>query len=196
MQIFTGKEQQDIISMKKMIELHYKTASVTLPTAIYNFINDFGIITGGISASVHAGKKPNDIDVYLKDANSLIAWKSAIESGSKEFMDQVSDVNVKYGLETLVEGKLVTARATTFKCGIQVITMDDIKIREVFDFIHCMPWYDISADMYHISRSQYDSITRKVIVPNTNIGAEKPTKHRVTKYLERGWTYPEGLDSL
>lgn len=197
MQTFTGKEQSDIISMKKLIALHYKNAIIKLPSELANFINKHGIITGGISASVQQGKIPNDIDVYLKSKSAVDAFNSAIETETTVIMDCVKNVNPEYGLETKMKGKLVTARAVTFECGIQVITMSDMNVREKFDFIHCMPWYDIDADKYYISRSQYDSIVRRVIVPNPTPGATAITRHRLTKYIERGWTYnAEELDDV
>lgn len=189
MPTFTGKEQIEILSMKNLIKIHYEKAIKQLPKELGEFLFRHGIITGGISASVQQGKTPNDIDIYLKSKSAIDAFNSAIENEVLVIMDCVKNVNPEYGLETKMKGKLVTARATTFECGIQVITMSDMNVREKFDFIHCMPWYDIEADKYYISKSQYDSIVRKVIVPNPTPGATAITRHRLTKYIERGWTY-------
>jgi hypothetical protein len=85
----------------------------------------------------------------------------------------------------LIDGKVITARATTLKHSVQVITMETKEHRKSFDFIHCMPWYDIKAGKYYISENQYRSIKEKKLIINPN--AKVVAKYRIAKYEDRGW---------
>jgi hypothetical protein len=95
-------------------------------------------------------------------------------------------------VDTEIEGKLITAHATTFDNDIQVITMATSEFRDTFDFIHCMPWYDIKTGKLHISPAQYEAIKNKKLVLNPK-AKKKPTARRVEKYVERGWLFNEIL---
>ena len=103
----------------------------------------------------------------------------------KEVLKIIEDINPKYGVDTIVEGKLVTPRAITLKNGVQIITMSRADARETFDFFHCMPYYDILSNVYHISRRQYDSIKEKRLMHNPK--SPQPADYRLQKFLNRGW---------
>ena len=190
MPTFTKIEEIEIVSIKKLIEFHYDNAVIRLPDQLKSFLETHGIITGGITASVADGGPPNDIDVYLMSKEAVDAFRSAVTSASAGslLMEHIKSVNQKYPIETIVDGKLVTANATTFEGGLQVITMDTSDMRKHFDMIHCMPWYSLSHKQFHISRAQYDSIKSKKVVQNPLC---KPgiSKRRLQKYVDRGWTY-------
>ena len=107
---------------------------------------------------------------------------------TEEYIDMVSDAQSKY-FETLVDGKLVTHNAITFKNGIQFIIAGNTKMRSEFDFIHCMPYYDCSTFKYHISKSQFDSLRTKTIVMNPKyiLRSASILNKRIEKYKNRGW---------
>jgi hypothetical protein len=88
--------------------------------------------------------------------------------------------------EVKVRGKVVTANAVTFKNGLQVITHTCKAHREAFDFIHCMPYFDMKTQQLFISRRQYDAIKNKKLIKNAEFPHAKG--HRTEKFLERGWS--------
>lgn len=179
--VFTPAEMSEINNVKSNIEdffIHLKA-----PIELINIIRK-GILTGGASASLFHGTRPNDWDVYLTDQNDI----DALNKLAKEVdvvTESIEDINPKYGVDTIVEGKLVTPRAVTFKNGLQVITMSRADARDTFDFVHCMPYYDIASRTYHISRRQYDSIKAKKLIHNPK--SPQPATYRRQKFLNRGW---------
>ena len=182
--MFNTTETHEISMVKSVIKSTLANAMEKMPHDIKLLMND-AVVTGGISASFFHMEKQNDIDVYLKSKTAIDKLMMLI--GLPEIAQTVADVNPKYGIETLVDGKLVTAHAVTFKSGIQIITMNTVEdARKLFDFIHCMPFYDFSDGKYYISRAQYDSIKAKHLVLNPT--GVSPAPNRMTKYIERGWT--------
>ena len=106
----------------------------------------------------------------------------------KGVIDYIEDVNPKYMTETLINGKLITAQAVTFKNKIQVITMHPADARKTFDYVHCMVQYYPHANNLYISKHQFDVIKNKRLEMNphgvTNNGQHE---YRRMKYIKRGW---------
>ena len=103
-------------------------------------------------------------------------------------LNEVAGVTPGYMTEVKVRDKLVTPNAITFKNGLQVITMTGKEHRETFDFVHCMPYFDMATQQLFISRQQYDAIKNKKLIKNP-----KHTNHlsmeRVQKFIDRGWSF-------
>jgi len=182
---FNELEVLTIVNVKKQIKEHIlaTTSALTMPGILSQIIRK-GIVTGGMSASLFHNQKPNDWDIYLTRQEEIDAFNECIKN-SVSATNLVEDTNPKYGVETLMNGKLVTAQATTFKNGLQVITMASAIARETFDYVHCMPYYDIQTDIYTISRRQYDSIMTKTLVHNPR--STQPATYRRDKFIKRGW---------
>lgn len=182
---FNAQEQVNILTVKKQIKefVLATTSSLTMPGVLGQIIKK-GIVTGGMSASLFHKEKPKDWDIYLTRQEEIDAFNECIKN-SVSATNLVEDTNPKYGVETLMNGKLVTAQATTFKNGLQVITMASAIARETFDYVHCMPYYDIETDIYTISRRQYDSIMTKTLVHNPR--SSQPATYRRDKFIKRGW---------
>ena len=113
-------------------------------------------------------------------------FKQYVTGIDKEF---IQDADEKY-VEVQVEGKLVTANATTFKNGLQVITILTADSRSTFDFVHCMPWYKISNHTLYISKKQYNAILNKQLIKNPHKNAYALSNKRVEKYTTKGWKFP------
>ena len=184
---FNQNEQQFITEVKKSIQNTLSNIFDDFPKDLASFIKSYCILTGGMSASFFVGEKPKDYDFYFKDERSIDIFKNAINA-NKKFMDLVEDCKENY-IQTLVDGKLITANAITFKNKIQIITMATADVRKAFDFIHCMPYYDCDDSTYHISKAQFDSIRNKQLVVNPNYVKVNPQAHenRIIKYKTRGW---------
>lgn len=180
--MFTANEEVEIAVVKEKIRSRLETKLGILPIPIRNIIQR-GILSGGASASLFHNQMPSDWDVYLSDANDVKEFDTLIQQN----VDLIDDVNPKYMvMDTLIDGKVITARATTLKNSVQVITMETKEHRKSFDFIHCMPWFDISTGKYFISKDQYRAIKGKKIIINPK--AKEVAQYRIEKYLNRGWT--------
>lgn len=159
----------------------------TFDSKLRKFLYEHTILTGGAISSSFYNESPNDWDLYFKDEAWIQKFKSYIVIDEMMRENGVKDINPKYMVETEVEGKLITANAVTFNNNVQVITMDSNKMREAFDFIHCMPYYDMLNDKLYISQIQYEAIKNKKLIRNPK--CKNPTSNRrLFKFKERGWT--------
>jgi hypothetical protein len=141
---------------------------------------DSCIITGGCISSLYFGEKVNDIDLYAKDTKKLATVKTLITDISIHIKE------VKGYSLTDADNRLITNNAITLKNDVQFITIADAETcRKKFDFIHCMPWFDIKTQKLHISESQFNSIKNRQLVPN--ISGETIKEYRLQKYLDKGW---------
>lgn len=178
---FTEVQIAEIDVVKVLIK--EKLKSFKFPTEVSKLLRK-SILTGGVSASLFHGEKPKDWDIYLTDSNDIKTFEGLIP----DLLDMIEDIDERYGgsnLATLQKGKLVTARAVSFKNRVQIITMHNADARKSFDYIHAMPYFDLQRMSYHISRRQYDSIKTKTLVKNPN--GQEPASYRTSKFLERGW---------
>jgi hypothetical protein len=180
--MFQSSEEVDIAIVKERIRSKLKTKLDALPLNLRQVVEK-GILSGGVSASLFHNEMPNDWDVYLKTKEDVAEFNKLINGG---LIDYVEDVNPKYMVtDTMVDGKVITARATTLKQSVQVITMETIEHRKRFDFLHCMPWYDIENDKFYISENQYRAIKQKRLVINPE--AKEVATYRIQKFENRGW---------
>ena len=183
--VFNDAERAHIIVVKDLVKSKLRELLSDLPTDSYAYFKE-SILTGGCFASLFNSETPNDWDVYLKNVDTADRFESFIMSDTPT-LNEVKDLNPGYMAEVKVRGKLITANAVTFKNGLQVITRTCKAHRETFDFIHCMPYFDMATQQLFISRRQYDAIKNKQIIQNPN-HKEQPALHRLDKFLERGWT--------
>lgn len=184
---FNSDEEKRIKVVKALFETNVRLKLLELPAELSQFLIAKGIVSGGASASLFHGETPNDYDIYLDTDASVKQFDALLKQ--KEILDVVKDINDKYSIDTLIDGKMVTARAVTFKNKIQVITMSTVEQRRTFDYIHCMPWFVIDKNTYYISRSQYDSIMNKKLVMNSAYVTKDKflEMSRYRKFLDRGW---------
>jgi hypothetical protein len=182
--IFSPGEISNIENLKTLLKTVMQE-KIPQIGSLENFLKN-GILTGGCVSSLFHGEIPNDYDIYLKSTNSIILFKSLIS----EYTDSIAEYVDKYS-EHKVGDKIITNWAVTFKNGIQVIVHDTVDVRRPqFDFIHCMPWYDIEKDLFYISREQYDCIRDKKLVKNPKYTMHLSNK-RISKYNDRGWRFKE-----
>jgi ABC-type antimicrobial peptide transport system permease subunit len=158
-----------------------------IPSELSGFLRDKAILTGGAISSLMHNETPKDYDLYLQDKNDIMFFKQYVNDMNKDF---IQDADEKY-VEVQVEGKLVTANATTFKNGLQVITLHTADSRSTFDFVHCMPWYKISDNKLYISKKQYNAILNKHLIKNEHENAFALSKKRIEKYTAKGWRFPK-----
>jgi hypothetical protein len=182
--MFSESEKKLVEIVKCEIEELLEKTLAHMDIDVHRYVHLNGIVTGGISASLFHNEEINDIDIYLSDQNAIDTFKEWVMQ--EKNLEQVEDINPKYMVQTDIEGKLITANAVTFKNKIQIITCATKDSRKYFDFVHCMPYYDIATKTYFISKKQYNSIVNKKLVVNDF--ASMPKTWRWEKFKERGWT--------
>ena len=180
---FTESEKMKITILKGQITSYYNLQMKKLGN---NFLTslfyDDCIITGGCIASLYHDEPVNDIDVYAKTEHAISNIRRQI--GLNLAMIKVSK---SYDLDdTSSPTKLITDNATTLTNDVQFIHLGTAEnCRKNFDFIHCMPWYDIKTQKLYISEAQFHAIRTKTLIPN--ISGEKIKTRRVDKYAQKGW---------
>ena len=182
--MFSDDERAEIESIKDIVQKKLRELLSDLPTDNYPFFKE-SILTGGCFASLFLDEEVHDWDVYLRDSVTISRFESFVMSDTPT-LNEVADVTSGYMTITNVDGKLVTANAITFKNGLQVIIKTDKKHRETFDFVHCMPYFDMKTQQLFISRAQYECIKRKQLVKNP-AHQQTISNHRIEKFISRGW---------
>jgi hypothetical protein len=183
--VFSDDERINIMLIRDVVKSKFRELLSDLPVDTYPYFKD-SILTGGCFASLFNGGIVNDWDVYLKDVDTADRFETFVMSDTPT-LNVVKDLTPGYMAEVKVGSKMITANAITFKNKLQVITRTCKAHRETFDFIHCMPYFDMATQQLFISRRQYDAIKNKKIIQNPN-HKEQPTLHRLDKFLDRGWT--------
>ena len=178
---FTTSEKTKILRLKSELTAQFSVKMVAIPdTTFQTLIRDNCIITGGAIASCFHSEKINDIDLYAKDQASLNTLKIYILESMKDNIKEMKAYDVNS-----TAGYMITDNAVTLKGDLQFIylgTADQCRLK--FDFIHCMPWFDIKTQKLHISKDQYDAIADKRLLVNP-LGNVK--FKRIDKYTKRGW---------
>ena len=177
--MFTEKEQSAIRNVKNRMQDMFVSRMADLTDVLVYSLRQGAILTGGVSASLFHHEEPNDFDIYFIDS----FWRDKFTQQLDMRHDLIADVNHNYTADTLVSGKCVTANATTLTNDFQIIGKQ--YSRQDFDFVHCMPYYDFLRNLYYISPEQYHSIMDRKLVQNPRV---TPSKKRIQKFLERGWT--------
>ncbi len=188
---FTTAEKTKILRLKSELTAQFSVKMSAISDNLFQAqVRENCIITGGAIASCFHSEKINDIDLYAKDQTSLNALKSYILESMKADIKEMKAYDLA---DTVPQAKThwITNNAVTMKGDLQFIylgTADQCRLK--FDFIHCMPWFDIKTQKLYISRDQYDSITMKRLILNS-VG--EPAKfRRIDKYTKRGW----GIDRV
>ena len=149
------------------------------------------ILTGGAIVSMFHNEVPNDFDLLFNFTADLEQVKFDIANGTERIIHRslVKNVNTKYFREKtppLKDGKLITDWAVTLYNDVQLV-LRHCSYRTGFDFVHVMPYYDISRDKLFISQAQFDCLIKKEIKINPD-HCQPICEKRVLKYTDRGWT--------
>ena len=184
-EVFSDIERVDIEVVKFAIKTRLRIMMAELP-APYTRMFKNGILTGGAIASLFRGEEPNDWDIYLETQLLSNQFLDRVMKGLDGIENVISDINPNYNVTTLLNGKVVTERAVTFRNKLQVIVMTDRTSRDTFDFLHCMPYFEFGSGNFYISRAQYDAIKESKLVQNPKF-TDQPDVRRLQKLIARGW---------
>lgn len=183
---FTTGEKTKILRLKSELTAQFSVKMSAISDDSFKAqVRENCIITGGAIASCFHSEKINDFDLYAKNQMSLDILKIHILESMKDNIKEMK----KYDLEDVIppaKTHMITNNAVTLKGDLQFIYLDIAdKSRLKFDFIHCMPWFDIKTQKLHISKDQYDSIATKRLLVNPY--SEHVKYRRIDKYTKRGW---------
>jgi hypothetical protein len=187
MTVFNEIERAEIEAVKIAARTQLRMLFADLPSSYYKLLEGC-ILTGGAFASLFHGDTPNDWDVYLETEGKSEQFLNRVMNNDESIYDLILEINPNYRVRsTMVPGLYVTENAITFKNGLQIIINADRDTRLTgFDFVHCMPYFDMPTQQLFISRAQYDAIKNKQLTQNPNyIG--QPLVQRLQKFRERGW---------
>jgi hypothetical protein len=191
MMTFNEQEQDRILEVKNHIKAYIAACKVS-PWAIDNTLDfdwDEWYLTGGAIASLLQREDPHDYDFYAKDTNSsdLFRFILTSEKNRKYIKD------AKEYFQTLIAGKMVTPNSITMNNKASFITMmggEPKIVREHFDYVHCLPYYDLREDKLYISRQMYDAIVNKRLIVNNK---DNVKIWRTEKFIKRGYKHETDL---
>jgi hypothetical protein len=159
-----------------------------LPTNLCSFILNKCILSGGCFASLLHGDTPKDYDFWCLDDHDLPELQNYMDAYNDTDSSLITIENPAY-MEQFVDGKIVTANATTLKNGIQLIKLSNYATaKQSFDFEHCKVSYIPATNTLYMSQRQYNSIRTKNLVPTRPV--ESSMIKRIKKFQDRGWTLP------
>jgi hypothetical protein len=177
---FSQSDKTSILRLKSSIASYYNLQMKKIgDRQLESLFYDNCIITGGCISALAHDEPVNDIDVYAKTKPAMAIIKDYIIDFGKNIKSGSS-----YGLHH--EQPLVTENAVTLTNDVQFIYLGTADVcRSKFDFVHCMPWYDLNTQKLHISEAQFNSIKTKTLV--YNLAGESIKEQRVKKYVDKGW---------
>ena len=187
---FTVSDKTKILRLKSAIASYYALQMKKIgDKQLESYFFDTCIISGGCIASLFHDEPVNDIDIYAKDKTSMQMIKDHIllkGKNIKSFTQYEIDPDGNKVIKNVDNSRpAITDNAVTLTNDVQFIYIDAWpEAQTKFDFIHCMPYYDIGTQRLYISEAQYDAIKSKTLVANGNI---KPNEKRTNKYVKRGW---------
>ena len=184
-EVFSIEERDEIELVKNAVKTRLRIMMGELP-APYTKMFKHGILAGGAIASLFHGEEPNDWDIYLETHSLSNQFLDRVMKGLDGIEGYIADINPNYNVTTLMDGKVVTERAVTFRNKLQVIVCTDRTSRETFDFLHCMPYFEFGSGKLYISRAQYDAIKQRKLVQNPKF-TDQPNMRRLQKLIGQGW---------
>jgi len=182
---FSMQQKTKILSLKSSILSYYSLQMKKIQDrTLENYFHEHGVITGGCISSLFHNEHVNDIDIYAKSSKAISAIKDHIIITGKNIKS-----GSKYELDASVSQPWITENAVTLTNDVQFIylgTSEDCRVK--FDFVHCMPWFDIQSQKLYISESQYAAIESKTLIQNVN--GHRANEKRIEKYNKKGWKLP------
>ena len=190
---FTTAEKTKIMRLKSELAAQFSVKMIAISDNLFQAqVRENCIITGGAIASCFHSEKINDIDLYAKDQVSLDTLKVYILKSMKADIKEMVHYDLaKVSAVAPAKTPMITDNAVTLKGDLQFVYLGTAdQCRPKFDFIHCMPWFDIKTQKLYISRDQYHSIANKELFVNP-LGKVK--FRRIDKYTKRGWVIEEEI---
>lgn len=176
-------------ALKEKVESVFRLAMEGLPIPLRSTLMKNCILSGSCISSIYHGEEPKDFDLWCRAELMIKVLKEEI---SQKYNDYIMDYNQSYeelkSNSNVTARKLITDNAITMKGKVQLITLGTYtEQRKLFDFTHCMPYYDCDAKTLYISRHQMELIGTKKLEQNP--GGRAPKVWRISKFKMRGWSF-------
>lgn len=191
---FTTAEKTKILRLKSELTSQFSVRMSAISGAeFHSAVREECIITGGSIASCFHNEKINDFDLYAKTPSALANIKTIILESMQSHIKEMKRYDLTNLDGSTPKAKLmITDNAVTLNGDIQFIYLSEAEAcRQKFDFIHCMPWFDIRTQKLYISKDQYDAIANKHLLINPY--GENIKFRRVDKYIKRGWAIKQDI---
>ena len=187
--MFNEKEIRHVLEAKEIIRFHIKQLNDRFDWWKLIEQNNSVYLTGGVVGSLLRGETPKDWDYYFYDINTAQQIKNILES---DYSDEIKEITDYYSEHKDSDNKIISTNAITMKSDDSFIFSFagyPDELRKHFDFVHCLPYYDILTDKLFISKQQYDACVNKKLIYNVK---EKDVKGwRIYKFIDRGYTFLE-----
>lgn len=176
-------------ALKEKIERALGNVLIHYPSGLYNRIMLNCVLSGSSISSLYHGEPVKDYDIWCKDMNVLTSMEKEIP---EKYSNQIKEYSERDSYGNLTgkkqNEKIITKNAITMVGEVQLITLSTYDVlRKQFDFIHCMPYYDLKEKKFYISPHQMECIATKKL--ELNPGGNKPLQWRIEKFKFRGWTF-------
>lgn len=158
-----------------------------LPKGLQQITNNC-ILSGGAIVSLLHGEEPNDYDLLFNFTSEMSQVMDDVISKKYNIIPENLIAEKKANYMGEGGGPCVTDWAVTLVNGFQFV-FRQANYRKGFDFIHCMPYYDLTKNKLYISQEQLDLIMNKQIKINPR-HAQPIEGYRIKKYTDRGWKAP------
>lgn len=188
--MFNEEETGKILYVKEKLKWELDEFNLTIGKLGKQYLGSY-FVSGGCIASLLQGEIPKDYDIYFFSKE----WADRVVNlytNDPAYMNDVAVYEEKYRdvlVNKNVGDMVITENAVTLKNGIQLITKHygtPGEIRETFDFVHCMPYYNSLQNKFYISREQYDCCVNKILKINNTANL---TSWREEKFKSRGYKY-------
>lgn len=172
------------IALKAKIESYLEHIFHNMPSGITDVFKQNCILSGSSISSIYHNETPKDYDMWVHDEEMIVPIYDSLVLNWSDYIANYHDI----GYTEVPNSKVITNNAITLINNVQFIRLGTYKEqRKTFDYIHCLPYYDLTTQKFYISSQQMDSIAKKKLVeiPNGN----KASIRRFNKFKERGWSY-------
>jgi hypothetical protein len=198
---FSDKDKNEILEAKGRMFSFFVEAGKLFSGSVSHFIHQHCILSGGAIQAIFNKDQVNDYDVYFDGDYEFDNIENMMLS------DPYIEANiVSHGEYKLFDSKtggyskkfkLITVRnnpdnSPIKKPHIQFIFGNYFKLREDFDYLHCLPYYVHNTQKLYISPEQFYCIKNKILC---KVGAFVDSK-RTAKYKGRGWKSKGSYDEL
>ena len=176
-------------ALKEKVEQAISNVLILYPTGLYHRIISNCVLSGSSISSLYHSEPVKDFDLWCKDIHVLSTMEKEIP---EKYSNQIMEYDEKDSYGNLTgkkqNQKIITNNAITMTGKVQLITLSTYDIlRKQFDFVHCMPYYDLSEKKFYISPHQLECIAKKKLELNPD--AKKPLEWRIEKFKNRGWAF-------
>ena len=185
---FSESDKTKILRLKSSIASYYNLQMKKIGDRhLESFFYTHCVISGGMISALFHDEAVHDIDLYCKDKLMMQSIKDYIVNSGKN-IKSIESYELDSDGNKVSKGPAhpcVTENAVTLTNDVQFIYIDTWpNAQSKFDFVHCMPYYDIGTQKLYISEAQFNAIKNKRLIPT---GKVETKEKRIDKYVKRGW---------